>query len=128
MGEGAITSPNPSALPPADSEAAMRRTQAGTGRFPTASVRFNRREREILALLCRGEGDKEIAAVLEVDPGTARYHLRHLREKAGVNSDCELILYAMQQPQAMTPGAECRPGLHAPGSDSCPYCTALAVA
>ena len=80
------------------------------------TVRFSRRQRLILSLLCQGQSPKEIAASLEIAEGTAHTHIRRL--------------YAMQQPQAMRKDRECRRGLHAPaGSEcACPYCLAMLIA
>ena len=94
------------------------------------TVRFSRRQRLILSLLCQGQSPKEIAATLEIADGTANTHIRRLYAIAGVNGDRQLILYAMQQPQSMRKDRECRRGLHAPaGSEcACPYCLAMLIA
>jgi predicted ArsR family transcriptional regulator len=80
-------------------------------------------------MLCQGESPKDIAAKLEISVNTAHTHVRNLASKAGVVGDRQLILYSMQQPQAMRPGRFCRPGLHAPLPEcTCPYCLAMLVA
>ena len=100
------------------------------GTLPTPSVRFTRRERLVLSLLCRGLNDKELAAELEVAPKTGRAIVRRLYRKAGVLDDRQLIIYTMQQPAALCRGGDCQSGLHDPnpGACPCPYCSALLAA
>jgi len=91
-------------------------------------VRFSRDDRLILALLCRGLSNKQIADEVEIAPKTAAKRIRRLFRKAGVTNDRELIVFTMQQPQALSRGRDCRRGLHPPGYvDTCPYCRAIAL-
>jgi DNA-binding NarL/FixJ family response regulator len=91
------------------------------------TVRFTRRERLILRLLCEGFGPKEIADELEISPNTAHTHLRSLCSHAGVTGDRQLIIYVWQHPQATSPGACCPRGIHRVhcGVASCPYCSLM---
>jgi DNA-binding NarL/FixJ family response regulator len=47
------------------------------------------REREILALICQGKTNKEIASVLFITPKTVKYHLTHVFAKLGVANRTE---------------------------------------
>lgn len=49
------------------------------------------REREILALLADGLGNKQIAARLGISPNTVKTHLELLFEKIGVSSRAEAV-------------------------------------
>ena len=100
------------------------------GTLPNPTVRFTRRERLVLSLLCQGLNDKEIAAELEVSAKTGTAVIRRLYRKAGVLDDRQLVIYTMQQPASLRRGADCHPGLHPanPGACPCPYCAALLAA
>jgi len=50
------------------------------------------REEEILKLLAKGYGPKEIAAKLDVSYETVRYHLKHIYDKLHVHSRTEAVL------------------------------------
>lgn len=54
-----------------------------------ADVRLTRREEEILELLAKGFGNKEIAARLSASVETVRVHVRHIYEKLHVHSRTE---------------------------------------
>jgi len=58
---------------------------------------LTRREREILVLLCEGEGNSRIAAALGISEKTARNHLSNVYEKLGVHSRAAAIVLAYQQ-------------------------------
>jgi DNA-binding CsgD family transcriptional regulator len=49
------------------------------------------REREILALLAEGLGNKQIGARLGISPSTVKTHLEFLFEKLGVSSRAEAV-------------------------------------
>ena len=49
------------------------------------------REREILALLADGLGNKQIAARLDISPNTVKTHLELLFDKIGVSSRAEAV-------------------------------------
>ena len=55
------------------------------------------REREILALLADGLGNKQIAARLGVSPNTVKTHLELLFEKIGVRSRAEAVAVGVRR-------------------------------
>jgi DNA-binding NarL/FixJ family response regulator len=58
--------------------------------------RITRREREIIAHICRGMKNKEIAESLSITPGTVKVHLMHIFEKTGVKDRLQLALNGPQ--------------------------------
>lgn len=52
---------------------------------------LTRREQEVLELLSKGIGNKEIAKQLSVSLDTVRYHLKHIYEKLHVRSRTEAV-------------------------------------
>ena len=55
------------------------------------------REREILALLADGLGNKQIAARLGISPNTVKTHLELLFDKLGVSSRAEAVATGVKQ-------------------------------
>jgi len=68
--------------------------------LPTVSETFTQREAEIVRLVGRGLGNKEIAQELGLSVTTVRSHLTRLYEKIGVVSRVELALYAAHSGEA----------------------------
>ena len=56
--------------------------------------RLTPREYEIVALICRGMKNKQIASELSITIGTVKVHLMHIFEKTGVKDRFELALEA----------------------------------
>ena len=56
--------------------------------------RLTPREYEIVALICRGMKNKQIADTLAITIGTVKVHLMHIFEKTGVKDRFELALEA----------------------------------
>jgi DNA-binding NarL/FixJ family response regulator len=56
--------------------------------------RLTPREYEIVALICRGMKNKQIADALQITIGTVKVHLMHIFEKTGVKDRFELALEA----------------------------------
>ena len=54
------------------------------------------REVEVLRIICRGGTKKQVAAVLSISPSTADHHLRHIYEKAGVQTRAGATLFAIE--------------------------------
>lgn len=54
------------------------------------------RETEVLALLARGQSNRQIGTHLTVTPKTAANHVEHIYTKIGVSSRAAATLYAMQ--------------------------------
>lgn len=59
--------------------------------MPSSGVSLTNREREILALLADGLGNKQIAARLGISTNTVKTHLELLFEKIGVSSRAEAV-------------------------------------
>ena len=62
----------------------------------SATPALSAREKEILALLCRGSTDQQIAEVLIVGLSTVRSHLDRIRDKTGCRRRSELTRLAME--------------------------------
>lgn len=54
------------------------------------------REKDVLALLCQGSTNKEIASALFVSENTVRAHVRSLMQKLDADNRTQLAIYAMQ--------------------------------
>jgi DNA-binding NarL/FixJ family response regulator len=57
---------------------------------------LSQREREILKLLAEGFSNKEVANLLTISNSTVNVHKRHVMEKLSLESQTELIRYAMK--------------------------------
>ena len=55
------------------------------------------RERQILQLLAEGQGNKEIATILDLSPTTVICHRQHIFQKLNFHSLADLILYAIRK-------------------------------
>jgi DNA-binding NarL/FixJ family response regulator len=55
------------------------------------------REREIVALICRGAGDAEISNELNLSPHTVRNHVASLYKKLGVNRRSAVVIWARER-------------------------------
>src|ERR1035437_1027092 len=84
--------------------------------------KFVRREREVLELFYRGYSPKRIADALELSVSAVNAKLNQACEKAAV-SRSEIIIYLLQQPDALVRGGKCTPRLH-PAACACEstYC------
>ena len=60
------------------------------------SPELTSRQRELLQLLAEGQSMKEIAAVLNITPGTVAFHKYRLMEQLKIKSTAELIQYAVK--------------------------------
>jgi two-component system, NarL family, nitrate/nitrite response regulator NarL len=56
------------------------------------SSRLTPRERQIVALICRGLRNKQIAEQLHITPGTVKVHLMHIFEKTGLKDRLALAV------------------------------------
>jgi two-component system nitrate/nitrite response regulator NarL len=57
---------------------------------------LSERECEIIALLCQGMPNKQVASELSISEVTVRYHLGHIYQKLGVEGRLELVIYAFR--------------------------------
>jgi PAS domain S-box-containing protein len=58
---------------------------------------LTKREREIVALICRGAGDAEISKELNLSPHTVRNHVASLYRKLGVNRRSAVVIWARER-------------------------------
>jgi DNA-binding NarL/FixJ family response regulator len=54
--------------------------------------RLTPREKQIVALICRGLRNKQIAEQLHITPGTVKVHLMHVFEKTGLKDRLALAV------------------------------------
>jgi two-component system nitrate/nitrite response regulator NarL len=57
---------------------------------------LSERECEIIALLCQGMANKQVANELSISEVTVRYHLSNIYQKLGVEGRLELVIYAFR--------------------------------
>lgn len=71
--------------------------------LPTATLQelishLTPRQREVVALLAQGKGDKEAGQILSISPRTLQAHVYRACDRAGVENRVQLIVvYAMWQ-------------------------------
>ena len=58
---------------------------------------LSKREREIVALICRGAGDAEISKELNLSPHTVRNHVASVYRKLGVNRRSAVVIWARER-------------------------------
>jgi PAS domain S-box-containing protein len=76
--------------------AAVRRTPRSHA--PSAAVEdLTPRERQVLALICQGESDKEMSATLKLSPNTVRNHVSTLYNKIGVRRRAAAVIWARER-------------------------------
>lgn len=59
--------------------------------------RITRRQSEVLQLLAEGRSMKEIAAILDLKPGTVAFHKYRMMETLGFKNNAELLQYALKR-------------------------------
>lgn len=64
---------------------------------PPASEPLSAREREVLGLVARGTGNREIARALFISEATVKTHLVHVYEKLGVRDRAAAVAAAYEQ-------------------------------
>jgi len=67
------------------------------GKTMSDQPRITKRQSEILQLLAEGMSMKEVAAVLELKPGTVAFHKYRMMEALGVKTNAELLEYAIKR-------------------------------
>jgi two-component system response regulator NreC len=69
-------------------------TAGGTGTIsPTV---LSPRELQVLALICSGQTNREMAAALRLSPNTIETHRKHIIEKLDLHSTADLVRYAIR--------------------------------
>ncbi|MFE4467081.1 response regulator [Oerskovia sp. NPDC056781] len=76
-------------------EFARRRSPAAPD--DVASGLLTSREHDILALLCRGQSNAEIAATLYLEASTVKSHLSRIMTKTGVRDRVQLVVWAYER-------------------------------
>lgn len=90
-------------------------TGNGNGKGPSQVLpRVTPRERELLALLCLGRSNREIAERLFISEHTVRTHIQNIRGKLNVHSKFEAALLALRA--GVAPGISLEP-VQTPGAE-----------
>ncbi|MCQ9163149.1 HD domain-containing phosphohydrolase [Arthrobacter sp. STN4] len=76
-------------------DAVLRASGGHVARRRSPAAGLTPRELEVLALLCRGMNNKDIAAALFIAPKTARNHVEHIYEKTGAANRVSATLFAL---------------------------------
>ncbi|GAA1925351.1 response regulator transcription factor [Nocardioides lentus] len=63
---------------------------------PRPAARLTDRELEVLRLVARGLGNREIAVRLSISENTVKNHVRNMLEKLGLHSRVEAVVYALR--------------------------------
>ena len=61
------------------------------------------RELEVLQLICEGQSNREIAAVLKLSANTVAVHRANVMNALGIHKTAELVVYAIQHGLVMIP-------------------------
>ncbi|MBV9113188.1 MAG: helix-turn-helix transcriptional regulator [Hyphomicrobiales bacterium] len=76
--------------------AGLRRTPRSE--VPSGAIEdLTTRERQVLALICQGESDKEMSATLKLSPNTIRNHISSLYHKIGVKRRAAAVIWARER-------------------------------
>jgi two-component system NarL family response regulator len=70
---------------------------ARSGSVPVAAPRLTERELEVLRLVARGHGNREIAKTLFISENTVKNHVRNILEKLQLHSRMEAVMYAVKE-------------------------------
>jgi HD-GYP domain-containing protein (c-di-GMP phosphodiesterase class II) len=73
--------------------AAGHRLKASRPAWPAG---LTEREVEVLRLICRGGTKKRVASLLSISPSTVDHHVRHIYDKAGVQTRSGATLFALE--------------------------------
>ena len=76
--------------------AAQHRRRLGLG-ATRSDTDLTNREREILDLLATGATNKQIAANLDLSPGTVKWHIYNLFQKLQVETRTEAVIAAQER-------------------------------
>ena len=72
--------------------------QVSNGKGPSAQLLdLSEREREVLALICRGQSDAEMSETLHLSRNTIRNHVASLYAKIGVNRRSAVVIWARER-------------------------------
>ena len=82
--------------PDVTKQAISRMTTLASGKGHLAGEELTEREREVLALIARGNTNKQIAETLFMSEKTARNHVSHILEKLGLSRRSEAAAFAVE--------------------------------
>jgi DNA-binding NarL/FixJ family response regulator len=72
-------------------------TRRAEDRQPLAPPKLTDRELEVLGLVARGMGNREIAQELYISENTVKNHIRNILEKLQLHSRMEAVIYAVRE-------------------------------
>jgi len=67
-----------------------------SGKTQAEERQITTRQREVLQLLAEGMSMKQVAAVLNLKPGTVAFHKYRIMQSLGLKSNAELLHYAIR--------------------------------
>jgi DNA-binding NarL/FixJ family response regulator len=85
-------------------ERLVSRVRRGAARGSATAVSLTDRERDVLGLVAKGLGTREIGAELGMSPKTVDSHRRNIREKLGLANARDLVRYAVRWADNATGG------------------------
>lgn len=68
-----------------------------SGKSAVEEKRITKRQAEVLQLLAEGKSMKEVASILNLEPGTIAFHKYRMMESLGLKTNAELIQYAVRR-------------------------------
>ncbi len=72
-------------------------TKRESDRQPLVPPRLTDRELEVLSLVAKGKGNRDIAAELFISENTVKNHIRNILEKLQLHSRMEAVIYAVRE-------------------------------
>jgi len=93
-------------LTPALTGDVLRATRRGIGTGEKQEHSLTPRQREILQLLAEGNSAKEIGLALAISPRTVEFHKYQIMQMHGIQSNAELVHFAIKQGVILPEGSE----------------------
>ena len=86
-----------SAIPAPSFPSQPRSARAPSDKSHPRTQALTDRERQVVLFLANGKSNKEIAAILQISPGTVAAHRANVMLKLGIHSFADLVRYAVRQ-------------------------------